>query len=264
LWDIAAGKIRQTLVGHTDKIMSIVFGTQGKMIATAGTDQTIRLWDVETGRLRQTLHGHRGVIWAIALNPNDRLLASTGMDSTIRLWDTTTNEVCQAWHSPTQTTGMDVAFSPDGKVLASSQMHDNRIYLWEVDRLLAGDVAQPAQVLEGHTNWVWSVAFSPDGTILASGSCDQTIRLWDLSSNQVRHVLTEHQGQVMDVAFSPNGKLVASSGTDETIKLWDVQTGACLRTLRPEGVYAGMNIAGVTGITAAQREALKALGAVEC
>jgi WD40 repeat protein len=65
------------------------------------------------------------------------------------------------------------------------------------------------------------------------------------------------------VAFSPDGSTVFSCGYDGTIKVWDIQTGVCVNTLRVEGSYAGMNISGVRGITEAQREALKALGAVE-
>ncbi|MBW4506954.1 MAG: hypothetical protein KME64_10625 [Scytonematopsis contorta HA4267-MV1] len=64
------------------------------------------------------------------------------------------------------------------------------------------------------------------------------------------------------VVFSPNGKILASSGQDETIKLWDVETGKCLKTLVSEKPYEGMNIVGATGLTAGQKMAMKALGAV--
>ena len=103
----------------------------------------------------------------------------------------------------------------------------------------------------------------PDGRTLASSSYDGTVRLWEVSSGQMIRVLAEHTNWVTYVTFSPDGRLLASSSTDETIRLWDPDTGECLQTWRIPGPYDGMNITGVTGITDAQCEALRALGAVE-
>jgi WD40 repeat protein len=78
-----------------------------------------------------------------------------------------------------------------------------------------------------------------------------------------RLMLRGHTNTVETVRFSPDGRRLASGGIDETVKVWDVAAGVCIQTLRSEGPYAGMNIAGVTGISAAQVAMLKALGAVE-
>jgi WD40 repeat protein len=99
--------------------------------------------------------------------------------------------------------------------------------------------------------------------ILASGSYDQTVKLWDVGTGRILETLRGHASWVWSVAFSPQGQLLASCSSDETIKLWDTKTGKCLKTLRSDRPYEGMNITGVTGITEAQKAALKALGAVE-
>jgi WD40 repeat protein len=75
--------------------------------------------------------------------------------------------------------------------------------------------------------------------------------------------LRGHTDLIECVRFSRDGVWLASGSADETIRLWDVATGECLSTLRADGPYAGMNISGVTGISPAQKAALKALGAVE-
>ncbi|MEB3883966.1 hypothetical protein [Lyngbya sp. CCY1209] len=92
-----------------------------------------------------------------------------------------------------------------------------------------------------HNGRVKAVSLSSDGKILANG----------------------HQSWVVAVAFSPDGETLASSSADETIKLWNFKTGDCLKTLRVPRPYEGANIAGVTGLSDAQKATLKALGAVE-
>jgi WD40 repeat protein len=92
---------------------------------------------------------------------------------------------------------------------------------------------------------------------------DQTVRLWEVPTGQSLKTLAGHTNWIWSVAFSPDGSLLASGSVDATVKLWDVQTGECLKTLQPERPYERMNITGATGLTKAQKAALKALGAIE-
>ena len=105
--------------------------------------------------------------------------------------------------------------------------------------------------------------FSPDGTHLASVGHDQTVRVWDVSTNECLQVLRGHDNWVWSVAFSPDGQILASASQDETIKLWDAVTGECIKTLPVPKPYEGMNITGVKGLTEATVATLKTLGAVE-
>jgi WD40 repeat protein len=223
------------------------------------------LADVKTSASGQTLHilaGHPDRVFSCAFSPDGQWVAS-GSYQTVYLWnlDTDGNEkACQILTGHTNAVKC-VAFSSDGRLLISSGF-DQTVRLWKVPEGQALG-ALPAQ----HTI-VTSLAFHPQGALLAMGATDHTVHLWELPTKRLLTKLRGHTNNVECVRFSADGQWLASAGADETVKLWEtaaIRAGraACRQTLHAPGPYAGMDITGVTGISAAQKAALKTLGAVD-
>ncbi|AFY34419.1 NB-ARC domain-containing protein [Calothrix sp. PCC 7507] len=261
IWSTHTGKCLQTLPGHGNWVQSVSFSPDGKVLASGSDDQTIRLWSVNTGECLQILSGHASWIWCVRFSPDGQILASSSEDHTIRLWSVNTGECLQilAGHNSRVQA---IAFSPDGQILASAS-EDETVRLWSMN------TGECLNIFAGHSNNVWSVAFSPDGEIIASSSLDQTVRLWHPQTGtclKILSVLTHSMRSA--IAFNPQisptkNYTIASGSQNGTIQIWDTQTGECLQTLNPDRPYQGTNITGATGITIAQKEALKALGAFE-
>ncbi len=124
-----------------------------------------------------------------------------------------------------------VAFSPDGKLLASASDSDTTVRLWNVATgKLLRTLNGPIKVNDIYS-YIDSVAFSPNGKLLASGSADGTVRLWETTSGRLLQILGNDADNVTSVAFSPDGKTLAAGNYSSNTHLWDVASGKLLRTL---------------------------------
>jgi RNA polymerase sigma factor (sigma-70 family) len=221
LWELASGKHLRQLKGHQGEVKRAVFAPDGKRLATGSADGTVRLWDVATGEETLKLDGKRAVL-ALAFSGDGTTLATGGgEEGTPRLWDASTGKLLHEL-GPHFVDVNSVAFSPDGKVIASAG-GGNPIYLWD---------ATTGKRLRRLGGYAEAVAFSPDGATLASGGSDSSIRLWEVATGKEHEPpAAGHRGGVRAVAVSADGRLVATGGGDRAVRLWDPTTGEELRAI---------------------------------
>ncbi len=173
-----------------------------------------------------TLTGHTNNVYAIAFKDNGTLISGAG-DDTLRAWDVTTGR--QRWKKDVGNSVFAVALpshDPDFIAYGGHGNHDIRMR-YSDDGDWRGDVA-------GHTNRVTSLAFQPNSYRLASGSWDNTVRIWDVSKTNPRHLRTlrGHTNGVVSVAWSPDGRTLASASLDGTVRLWNPNNGINFAVLR--------------------------------
>ena len=222
LWDVATGKERATLMGHSNYV---VFSPDSKSLASfGGSDMTVKLWDVSTGKERATFRGHTRPLYGLAFSPDGKTIASGSFDNTVKLWDMATARVRSTVNFPTSIGiwGF-LALSPDGKTLALTSED-------ETVKLLDVSTGKEQATLKGHTGFVYSVSFSPDGKTVASGSMDKTVKLWELATRKERANFHPSR-HISSVAFSPDGKTLASGLDSNRVTLWDVASGKKRATL---------------------------------
>jgi uncharacterized caspase-like protein len=288
IWDVKSGReLRTLMLGHS--VTEVGFSGDGHMLAILGSMGQMSLWDTASGsKLRDLTSspmanmaalgnmanmGNLGSLGSLgSINPGSGKSGSKNSKSTMpampNMADITammTNMMGTMSAGTMGRTVTSVAFSPDGKILASGGVESKSNF----DQMISAQMGQQGQkksrnqtapepeefmknmkieaigqvvlwdvgtgrelsALKGHGKGVTQVAFSRDGRLLASSSSDNTIKIWDLATRRELRTLTGHTANIDSMDFSPDSRLLASASDDGGTFLWDQNTGEHLLTL---------------------------------
>jgi WD40 repeat protein len=278
--DLSQSLFSETLGG----VFRIAFSADGHWLTLGDSNGEISLRQASDGTLAQSWRGHEGVMCGMAFSPRGDLLA-TASRHIVKLWQiqaetptssdsafgqplsSATPKLLRTWAEHTGWIRQ-LAFSPDGTLLATVGNEDQTLRLWDLETgncrhvltghegavlscafhptqtiVVSGSSDQTVkfwdtqtgdclQTLIGQTNHIWSIAFTPDGEILATGDGGGAIELWHLATQENYATLAGHIGLVYSLSISADGRLMASGASEATVRIWDLQTGQCLRVLQ--------------------------------
>lgn len=248
LWDIPDGIEIQTIQAHKGDIRCVAFDPDGDVFASASWDKTVKIWQTSDCATLAEAPDHTSAVNCLAFSPDGKLLYSGSDDDTVKIFsspggslkETLSPEIGDIKALAVSSKGLlavggvelqlldasgkllkdndnylhgvkNLAFSPDGKMLAVATGMEKRFELWNTETLEEAGAVKDS-------DWLNCVTFTHDGKFLITGGME--VKIWDPATGACLKVLGGHDDEIYAVDVSPDGKYAASASNDKTVKLW--------------------------------------------
>ena len=200
----AAGQAGETIAASPD----------GKWIATAGPDPTIRIWEAPTGKFVRKLSGHRAAVTSLRFSPDSGKLASSALDKSVRIWSPESGHELERFETPASERSVEWL---SGTRLASAG-DDGLIRLWKFPTNAPAE-KDPGPLAAG------PMAISASGRLCALALPEGEIVIRSIDSGEIVKRWSSGSGEVLSLAFDPSDRFLAGSGADQSVRLWQTEDG---------------------------------------
>ncbi|MFO0935497.1 MAG: WD40 repeat domain-containing protein [Gemmataceae bacterium] len=229
LFDLANPKPIASWTAHTDSIFALAASPDGKTLASAGYDRSIKLWTLggETSKPQAILKDHSDAVYGLSFHPQGNLLASASADRAVKVWDVKTGKRlytlgdCTDWVYA-------VSWSPDGKRIAAAGV-DKSLRVWTADAS-GGQIDRSAFA---HAGPVVQLAYTRDGQSIVTAGEDRVVKVWDAATLKERSTFKAQPDSILSLAVSPTNKRIAAGRYDGVLNELDLATGAVAMTPVP-------------------------------
>ncbi len=249
IWEVQSGKIIKTLkfpriaskiANRTHGFRDLKFSIDGKFLAAASTDTTIKIWSWATNKPPQILTGHQDWAYSLSFSQDGKWLASAGggSDESMKIWEINNEFRLKKTITKIHDGGFYLAFHPNNRQIATAGSGDRTIKLWDFDRIMSEPnfILTPNDwgnilltTISGNQSEYKGVSYSPDGRRIAVSGVDYQVTIWEPDRALERN-LSASQLAIQRVIYSHDGRYIATGGSDKIIRIWKAD-GSLFRTI---------------------------------
>ena len=223
---------RDRLQAHNNVVQSVSFSSDGKMLASASFDHTVKLWKLEKdGSIRNPENpislDHEKTVSSVTFSPNSQTIASASYDTTVKLWN---QDGTLKYPLPHNNSVYSVTFISNDTIATGDK--SGTVTFWKSTN--GKKIGKP---FRAHQDKVFDLKFNKEKNILATACVDGTVKLWKLAPKlqlNPKPIILKHGTRVDSVSFSPDSQMIATASQDKIVKFWKLD-GTLLSNLTING-----------------------------